>query len=500
MSSADLLSLSRRLIVGLTGPWPTAREERWLARWRPGGVILFSRNVAGAEQLTALCAHLHELIPNSEIVADHEGGPVSQLAAAVGRPPAAWTLGTLADPDLTHRVHAETGRRCRALGIDRILAPCCDVLTEIHNPVIGSRAFGAVAESVALQATAAVTGLAEAQMESCLKHWPGHGGSRVDSHLDVSRIGNGAHDRPFFAGLGAGSAAVMVGHIYGNLVEAGLATQEVERDLPATLDQRLLRSDRTSLRSHSDREVVFYADDVTMGALRVGMNALGVCPADADQTGLLDPGEVSVAWLQALVDAGCDRLLIRGIPWGALPESENPSLEGEPAGEFAPRYPKGRPQADCREDTDIYAVVRQRARIAADLNGFASRDSDLVWLDFTTGDRWEVAAGDGPDKERRLAGRLQSDFRTVLRVDGRILEASEDRWSEQRLLVTSHRPLTDDFVGRTDLAEQLAARVGESGRCLVMGHPSLAGDVGSWLGSGWTISALYDTTVEDYSG
>ena len=82
------------------------------------------------------------LVTDLEIVADHEGGPVSQLSFAVGRPPAAWALGVLDDPDLTRRVFVETGRRCRQLGIDRLLAPCADVLTEVHNPVIGSRAFG----------------------------------------------------------------------------------------------------------------------------------------------------------------------------------------------------------------------------------------------------------------------------------------------------------------------------------------------------------------------
>ena len=113
MDSVELSALARRLVVGLAGSWPTARERNWLQRWRPAGVILFSRNVTSSAQLTALCRLLHDDLPGLEIVSDHEGGAVSQLAAAAGRPPAAWSLGVLDDLSLTRRVHRETGERCR---------------------------------------------------------------------------------------------------------------------------------------------------------------------------------------------------------------------------------------------------------------------------------------------------------------------------------------------------------------------------------------------------
>jgi beta-N-acetylhexosaminidase len=150
-------NLARHLVVGLAGAELSDAERGWLAHYQPAGVILFSRNCFTYSQLSSLCVDLRELVPGLEIMADHEGGPVSQLARAVGRPPVPWALGVLDDVGLTARVHAETGRRLQAAGITRILAPVVDVLTVAENPVIGARAFGARESLVTRHTVAAVT-------------------------------------------------------------------------------------------------------------------------------------------------------------------------------------------------------------------------------------------------------------------------------------------------------------------------------------------------------
>ena len=84
--------LAARLVVGLAGPRLHDAERAWLVRWRPAGVILFSRNVTGADLLRDLVRDVRAaLAPGAEICVDHEGGPVSFLQAAAGRPPAAAT-------------------------------------------------------------------------------------------------------------------------------------------------------------------------------------------------------------------------------------------------------------------------------------------------------------------------------------------------------------------------------------------------------------------------
>ena len=297
--------LARSLVVGLAGPGLHRAERAWLARRQPAGVILFARNVVDAEQLRALCLELRSLVPGLEIVADHEGGPVAVLAAAVGRPPSAATLGLLDDPDLTRRVHTETAVRLAACGLDRVLAPVADVLSEPRNPVIGVRAFGPEAALVARHVAAAVAGLRAGGLAVCLKHWPGHGGTAADSHLGAA-VGAGTQAvAPFLAGLEAGADALMVAHVQ----PAG------DGGLPASLDPAVAAAARALVPGQVLR---LYADDITMGALRGPLAARGVAVPPGQ--GLIEPGDLSAAWCAALRAAAAT-----GCWCGAFPGAPSPA-------------------------------------------------------------------------------------------------------------------------------------------------------------------------------
>lgn len=466
-------SLARRLVVGLEGPRLGARERAWLLRWRPAGVILFSRNATGRGQLRELCSRLHEVDPALEIVADHEGGPVSQLQEAIGRPPAAWTLGALDDLDLTRRVYRETARRCRSVGLDRVLAPCCDVLVEPRNPVIGSRAFGSDARLVARHAAAATAGLIEGGIASCAKHWPGHGGSRLDSHLGLANAGEGALPGPFEAACEAGGDSVMIGHL--------LRSGEEPGQRPASLDP----AEVAAAAACAGGRRLAWADDVTMGALREFLGGARSGPgASAFEAGMLDPADLPFDWLAEVAAAGCDRLLIRGIPWRALPPAGDP--EDRPDSLASPVMPPGAPDRDS--DDAPYEEARRRSAEAAGRSGYAAPDRDLVWIDLTADDRWQ---GAHPERETEtLLARLGGDFRTVHRTGAASAQAMPPF---DRLLVSSHRPLPREF------ALPAGGSVAAAGRCLVLGHPSLASDLAGRLPGGWSVNALYDSTAMDYS-
>jgi hypothetical protein len=435
---------------------------------------LFSRNVIDYSQLFGLCKVLRQLVPGLEIMADHEGGPVSQLARAVGRPPAPWGLGVLDDVGLTARVFAATGARLAGAGIDRVLAPVADVLTEIRNPVIGSRSFGTDPDLVARHTVAAVTGLLGAGVKVCLKHWPGHGGSLLDSHLTETGPGDGAVPGPFAGGLTAGADAVMVGHLLTGGAE-GPGTL-----LPATLDPEYVAASRRLLEPGSVGNLRFFADDITMAALGPALVRLGVVVPPPETSGLFDPAALPVAWFEKLVVAGCDRLLIRGLPTGAFPVD---TRAVEPAGD-----PELEQLPDPGFNAGPYAEARLRLGQPA-LRGFEDPAADLLWLDFSRHDRWEAAGGQDAAAGAAgaleiLHGRLEGCFRAVVTAD-----RGEGPGPWQRLLVTSHRPLPD----ATDFAVNLASR----GVCLVMGHPSLAADVAARLGSGWQVGALFDIAPDD---
>jgi len=442
--------LAGRLVVGLAGTRLTRREAGWLERWRPAGVILFSRNASGPGQTAALCRRLHDLVPDLEIMTDHEGGPVAPLAAAVGRPPVAWGLGLLDDPDLTRRVHESTGERLAGLGLDRVLAPVADVLTERRNPVIGVRSFGSRVDLVSRHVAAAVAGLLAGGCRVCLKHWPGHGGSATDSHLATSTLAAEPDAMPFQAGLEAGADAIMLGHL--RLAGAPVATLDPDRAAAA----RILGQGRAPL---------LFADDVTMGGLRQDMAALGVeVPAGA---GLVEPQELSTGWLAALAGGGCDRLLVRGIPWGAFPCA---GVATEAA------------VADIPEQLSPSPAAWQEAwrgladRLPADLE-LAARTPG--WLDRTAGDRWGPA--DDPD-----AGYLLPRGHGFCRLDSGLPPGTD------LLLVTSHRPLDAGLEGAGAWLEQLAPR----GVALAVGHPSLATDLAALLPVDWEVHETPEWPVD----
>lgn len=463
--SVHLDDLASCLIVGLAGPALAPAERRWLERWQPAGVILFARNCEDAASWRRLTDELRAVLPDrAELCADHEGGPVSFLQAVAGRPPAARTLGLLDDPDLTLRVHRETGRRLRALNLDRVLAPCCDVLSIVQNPVIGARAFGDDSDLVARHVRSAMAGLREADLSGCAKHWPGHGATAVDTHdgaaAAIAAAGSFSvdHAAPFTAAVAAGADMVMLGHL-----PAGAGR------LPATLDPPAI----SAARSRFGPAVKLVSDDITMGALRPGLLTRGIAAGDGRDGGLVDPACLPVAWLEALFAAGSDRLLIRGIPWRALPL---PDSEPGPA---LPCVPRPCDLIRTGPAAPVYAEARRLAVAGIALQPGPER---LLWVDATAGDRLGEAAS--------LRPLLERPWPHLERVD-----ADADRHAPGEpaglLLLTSHRPLT---VAQATLVRALAAPRGQG---LAAGHPSLQGDLERLLGADWRIDSLADLAAVD---
>jgi hypothetical protein len=462
----------------LAGPQLLPVEQDWLRLYRPAGVILFARNVTDRAQLAALCAQLRQLLPpKGEIVADHEGGPISVLAAAVGVPPAPFGLGILDDPALTHTVSRETGERLHQIGLHRVLAPCADVLVESKNPVIGARAFGADQARVARHVAAAVAGFQQGGVAVCLKHWPGHGGTTGDSHLGPACSREGELPAPFQAGIVAGADALLVGHLI-----AGDSTGTASRPgLPATLDPAVIERARNLATS---RSLLLFSDDVTMGALRPALSGGDFALPDAGIGGMLDPALLPRGWFAALATAGCDRLLCRGIPWTALPLAKDRAAPASPAIARPPlpaETAAATPRATAIQPSLSYREVRRRlANLCAGEWRSASR---LLWLDHTGGDNW----GEAVD----LKSCLEERFPTFTRWEpGTILPRTEDH---SLLLVTSHRPLSEPEL-RDGLGTQLLV---ERGYCLTMGHPSLPSLLARNLPKGWQVQAVYDTREED---
>ena len=212
----------------------------WLVREAAtglAGVCLFGHNVESAEQVRALSDELHRVSADALVASDEEGGTVTRLEAGSGSSwPSHAALGALDDTGSTYAVAAGLGARARAAGVDLVLAPDVDVNSEPDNPVIGSRSFGATPELVARHAEAFVRGLQDHGVAACVKHFPGHGATRTDSHvglpvLDADLATVRARDLPpFAAATRAGTRCVMTAHVVLRVVD----------DAPATMSPALL--------------------------------------------------------------------------------------------------------------------------------------------------------------------------------------------------------------------------------------------------------------------
>lgn len=207
------------MVVGLPREGLAPAWEKDFASYPPAGVILFARDFADLADLRRLTARLRELArPRRIFIAiDEEGGFVSQLAGHLVVPPNAALLARGAEPGDIEWAARLTGGRLRALGLDWVFAPVADIHSEPRNPVIGPRAFGTDPAAVARALAEALAGYRAAGLAACLKHFPGHGDTVLDSHLALPRCDATAATleareiHPFRAHLDA--AAIMTAHV-----------------------------------------------------------------------------------------------------------------------------------------------------------------------------------------------------------------------------------------------------------------------------------------------
>lgn len=207
-------------LLGYVGPTPPPWLLGALADGL-GGVVLFGSNLGDGTGVAELTGRLRAAAGREIVIAlDEEGGDVTRLDTVRGSSsPGAAALGRLGDTAVTERLHAGIGARLAAAGVTLDLAPVADVNLDPLNPVIGLRSFGADPAAVAEQVAAAVGGLQRGGIAACLKHFPGHGATRADSHHESAVLDRSAAELaavelpPFRAGIAAGARAVMIGHL-----------------------------------------------------------------------------------------------------------------------------------------------------------------------------------------------------------------------------------------------------------------------------------------------
>ena len=238
--------IGQLLMVGFWGSTPSQEIIDLIQRHHVGNILLFSRNIRDARQVFELTQSLQAIAQEAGqrypllIAIDQENGLVQRLGEAVTLFPGNMALGAIGSEKVAYEVALATGRELKALGINMNLAPVVDVNNNPANPVIGVRSFGEDARQVARLAAAMVKGYHAAGIIDCLKHFPGHGDTAVDSHLALPTIPY-ALERlealelvPFRSGIEAGAESVMIAHVS----FPDLTWQDI---LPATLSSAIVQ-------------------------------------------------------------------------------------------------------------------------------------------------------------------------------------------------------------------------------------------------------------------
>src|SRR5215471_4401869 len=272
---------ARLFVTGLApgGVGLTPEFERLLRDSPPAGVLLFRRDYRELPALPALVQKLRALAAPAPLLVcvDEEGGFVSQVAPDVPVPPSARVLGRGATARQVESLGEYTGRVLNAHGVDVDFAPVFDVDAEAANPVIGPRAFGSDPATVSRLAVAFARGLQTGGVLSCAKHFPGHGDTRSDSHLELPRESD-SRERletrdfpPFRAAVAERVPLVMISHVHYAAFD--------ETPTPATLSPRL---SRTLLHESFGFQGVAVTDAMEMKAV-----ASGYGPGEAAWAALL---------------------------------------------------------------------------------------------------------------------------------------------------------------------------------------------------------------------
>jgi beta-N-acetylhexosaminidase len=302
----DIPPAGRFVMVDIAGTALDTGQAAFLRENHIRAVCLFRRNLGSEAGIRALTAALRETLGDDALIAiDQEGGSVVR-ATCLPQAPAAMALGACGDASLAEEVGEAVGRGLRALGFNWNFAPVLDVNNNPANPVIAERSFSGDPAEVARLAGAWMRGALRAGVACCVKHFPGHGDTHIDSHFALPVV-----DKPAaalqalellpFERLLPAAPAVMTAHI---------VYPQLDAEHPATLSRKVLGG---LLRERLRYDGVVITDSLVMRAIheRYGHDRAAVLAlrAGADMAMALGTREEQLAAVRAIAAAQRDGAL-----------------------------------------------------------------------------------------------------------------------------------------------------------------------------------------------
>jgi len=276
--------IGQMIFSGVDGTEMTADTEEMISTYHVGGIILFANNIDSPSQTVTFLNDIKDANPSNSspllLGVDEEGGRVTRMPDDVTSLPNSRSIGNLNDPDLSYEVGTILGKQMNEMGFNLDFAPVLDVNSNPDNPVIGNRSFGDNLEIVSRLGIETMKGIQDEQIISVIKHFPGHGDTGVDSHLELPKV-NKSYDElkelelvPFQNAIDNGADVTMIAHIL---------MPKIDPDYPASMSGEVITN---MLREDAGFDGVVITDDLTMQAITdhydIGQAALQSVKAGSD--------------------------------------------------------------------------------------------------------------------------------------------------------------------------------------------------------------------------
>jgi beta-N-acetylhexosaminidase len=296
------LPVGQLMILGFDGTEMSAGLASLLTRIRPAGVILFARNIVGAEQTQQLLKDCRACVPTPLFTCvDMEGGTVDRFRSVIGQARSAADVYATRDRRLFRKHGRIIGDSCRGLGFNTDFAPVVDLAFEASRTVMNSRAVSSDPKEVVAYAREFLAGLRSAGVFGAIKHFPGLGEANLDTHHELPRVEKSwkrlwAEDMAPYRSLRRDAPMVLVGHA---------AYPAVTQDgTPASLSKKWIAE---VLRKKIGYRGLIVSDDLEMGgvlkAASIGQAAVSHIRAGGDLCLVCHIEEHVVQAYEALIHA-----------------------------------------------------------------------------------------------------------------------------------------------------------------------------------------------------
>lgn len=301
--------IGQMIFSGVDGTEMTDESKNIIQKYHVGGIILFGDNV---KSITQTVNFLNELkTANADnpypllLGVDEEGGRVTRMPDEAKSLPSSRSIGELNDSSLSFEIGSILGEQMKALGFNLDFAPVLDVNSNPDNPVIGDRSFGNNPEVVTELGIQTMKGIQNEGIISVIKHFPGHGDTSEDSHLELPKVDKSYDELsklelvPFKKAISENADVSMVAHIL---------LPKIDEKYPASMSEKIITG---ILREDYDFDGVVITDDLTMGAITDHYNVADAAVQTVKAGGDIllvahDPNLIATVFekLKAAVEAG----------------------------------------------------------------------------------------------------------------------------------------------------------------------------------------------------